>query len=235
LSGPIIVPIAALQGMRALVERKRSEVVAFGLALVLAAIQLVAVQNPYGNRPIATPSLETLPLLLRKFVGNFFYADGGVWLGVGVLAALLIGVYVVRLRLDRYFALLVLMFVFVAVTVAARHAPENFQHMHAFRIAPRYFFYPFILLSWIMIWIAAVSTAPVRLAFAAAFTYAVIVAGPGLSRRHEPLDWRQHILACAKTDGPYEVPIHMDGEVKNLWKLKLTGKECRRLLAQSVL
>jgi hypothetical protein len=101
-------------------------------------------------------------------------------------------------------------------------------------VGPRYFFYPLILLSWIMIWIASLSAKPIRLAIGAAMCGAVVVALPGMSRRHEPVNWREQVLACAQASGPYAIPIHHIGHSGAMWRAELTGDDCRKLLSQSI-
>ena len=139
-----------------------------------------------------------------------------------------------RSRLDRYFVLLVLLFIAAAIAITMRVPLDDFAHLAPFGSGPRYFFYPFILLSWIIIWLASVSPRPVQAVLAAALSLTVVLAGPRLSRRHDPLDWKHEVLACAQTDGDHELPIHYIGSATEMWHVKLTGAQCRRLLARSL-
>jgi hypothetical protein len=88
------------------------------------------------------------------------------------------------------------------------------------------------LLSWILIWLAAVSPRPVQAVLAAGFALTLVLAGPRLSRRHDPLDWKHEVLACAQANR-YELPIHYIGSRDEMWHVKLTGAQCRLLLARS--
>jgi hypothetical protein len=73
----------------------------------------------------------------------------------------------------------------------------------------------------------------VQAVLAAAFALTLVLAGPRLSRRHDPLDWKHQVLACAQADGDHELPIHYIGSSKEMWHVKLTGAQCRLLLARS--
>jgi hypothetical protein len=94
----------------------------------------------------------------------------------------------------------------------ATHAAGNPQGLNPFTAGPRYFFYPFDLLSWILIWLAASSMVAVRVAISAAMIAAIIFALPEMSRRHDAVDWRAQIAACVAASGPYDLPIHYDGD-----------------------
>jgi hypothetical protein len=98
----------------------------------------------------------------------------------------------------------------------------------------RYFFYPFILLAWIMISIASQSALPVRVGIGAAMACALVLALHGMSRRHDAINWRDHILACAQSPGSYAIPVHRDGRVSAMWSTELTGADCRALMRQSL-
>jgi hypothetical protein len=54
-------------------------------------------------------------------------------------------------------------------SIAARMPIDSLAAIDNFQVGPRYFFYPFILLAWLMIWLTAVSSRPGRIAIAAGF------------------------------------------------------------------
>lgn len=239
LSSPAILPVAVLMGLRALIERTRSEAVAFGLAALVSAIQIFGMLSQ--SVPVAWLKMApVLPfLLVQTYVGNFFYADHGAYIGYAVLLVLIGWAWAVRSRLDRYFGLLCLSFVLLSAMIATRNSAYPFGFFQSISYAPRYYFYPFIVLAWIMIFLASVSPRAVQIGTAAAFAAALVVAeavpvnGIGLSRRQDPIDWRAHILACAEAD-EYAVPIHYIGRADKLWEVRLTGAQCRALIERSL-
>jgi len=239
LSSPAILPVTLLLGLRALVERTRSEAIAFGLAALVSAIQILGMLSQ--NVPVAWLKMApVLPfLIVQTYVGNFFYADHGASIGYAVLLVLIVWAWTVRSRLDFHFVLLCLAFVLLSAMVATRNSAYPFGFFQSLSYAPRYYFYPFIVLAWIMIFMASVSPRVVQIGAAAAFAAALVVAetvpvnGIGLSRRQDPIDWRAHVLACAEAD-EYAVPIHYIGRADKVWEVRLTGAQCRALLERSV-
>jgi hypothetical protein len=219
--------------VRALFERRLSEVCAFGIALAATLMQTLILRSFKVPLSTETLGLRTIDLVVRQYIGGFFYNHAGLLLGLLVLALLLASGWLVRSRLDRYFGLLVVAFLLTCVSVSLRVPIAAFAVLDQFDIGPRYFFYPFILFSWILVWLASLSTPFVRLGFAAAYLAALIVAGSHLSRRHDAVDWREHILACAQSD-KYELPFHYTGHADTMWTATFTGEECRRLLRLSI-
>jgi hypothetical protein len=161
-----------------------------------------------------TLDVETVRLAIDKFGGFFFVGaftlDNTTYAGLGFLVflALTIVAWTSRAKLDRYFGLLVFMYAIICATVAAR---GPLVHFHPFVEGPRYFFYPFVLMMWASIWIATASGLLVRVAMCAALAFSLIAAGSQLSRRHDVLDWRANLRACAHSDH-YTFPIHFNRE-----------------------
>jgi len=54
-----------------------------------------------------------------------------------------------------------------------------------------------------------------------------------MSLRHETIDWRRHITACAQSER-YDVPIHYNGNASMAWDLGLPGEQCRKLISGSL-
>ena len=235
LSSPLIGPITILLTLRLLRERNRREAMAVLIAGLASVAQILGMraQAAIGAAAITTwPHPAALPVIAQKYVGAFFHADATP-AGLAIIAMLALLAWAVRGRLDRYFALLVLLFMAIAITMTIRLRPGELALLDPFNTAPRYFFYPFILLSWIVIWLASVSPRPVQTVLAAACALTLALAGARLSRRHDSVDWKAHVLACARSDN-YEIPIHYMGSAGDMWRVKLTGAQCRSLLERSL-
>ena len=54
-----------------------------------------------------------------------------------------------------------------------------------------------------------------------------------MSLRHDAIDWRRHITACAQSER-YDVPIHYNGNASMAWGLGLLGEQCRKLISGSL-
>jgi hypothetical protein len=241
LSSPIIVPIAGLLGVRALLDRRLSDVMILGIAALCATTQIVNIQGG-GMMPSGIGTNFNVIALADYYVG--FFLIGGYFtaptlskgLGILVAALLALAAWRVRGQLNRYFFLLVVTFFIVCLLNQAR---LQGCCPHPFTTGPRYYFYPYILLSWICIWIAAVSSVRVRAIFAAAYTFAVVSAwfgpgvGRGMARYHDFIDWRAHVLTCVNSD-KHEIPIHYIGFANDVWTITLTGEQCRRLVRESI-
>jgi hypothetical protein len=231
LSAPIVVPIAGLLWLRLAIERRWSDLVAASLASLIAAIQLAVVHRTAVD--VHTGALAaTVPALVTKFV--LWYFPHRTAHLIAVTAVLLLLVFLARDALDRWFGMLVLALVAVATSVVARLGSSAID-IDPFVAGPRYFFYPFVLTSWMLIWIAACSSFAARGLALAAIAGAIIVASPGMSRRHDEINWRAHVEACADAAGTYELPIHYSGRRAEMWHAQMTGADCRALIAQSLL
>jgi hypothetical protein len=247
LSTPLIGPAAILLAGRAVLERTRLAVGMAVLAIVLAAVQVItAYFNKIGNTGGFSLDLALAKTAIARLVG-FFYVGAGVLpefrysrVGYVMLATLAIMIWLRRDRLDRYFLLLVLIWAATCVLVVVRVPIGDTHPMVA---GPRYFFYPFLLMTWVGLWIAAVSGPIVRSSLAIAFVLAVWFATnyelhsgynyAGFTRRHDHIDWPTHVERCARSER-YVMPIHTNGDSNVMWPRELTGAQCRGLVANSV-
>jgi hypothetical protein len=235
LSSPIIVSAAGLFAVRAACERKTSEYYAAGIAISVALIQLLTISSQQAELHSTRFEWASLTLAVQKFIGFFFYA---VWppgslskyIGFAVAAFVILFIWSLRSRLNGYFYLLVLTYMAVCGVVLVRVPAEI---IHPFYAGPRYFFYPFIVLSWIMIWLAAVAGWAIRFGVALAFLVALVMAWPNLARYHDPIDWKAEVLACARST-EYSLPMHWTGKSSEMWHVPLTGQQCQQLLDASV-
>ena len=244
LTSPLIGPVAILLAGRAAVERTRMSVLIAMLAVLLAALQAVTAYFHIQNTGAFSLSLAMVKMASAKLVG-FFYVGSGLLpeyrysrVGYVMLGAFAIMIWRGRERLDRFFLLLMLSWAALCVLSIVR-VPVN--DIHPFLAGPRYFFYPFILMTWVGLWIAAVSGSVAKSIFAAAYlaalwsavTYQPGYKYAGFTRLHDYIDWRVHVERCAQSE-KYRMPIHSTGDAKALWFRELTGAQCKALLADSI-
>jgi hypothetical protein len=235
LSSPLIGTITVLLALRVALERNRREMIATLIAGAATLVQLFGMraQMAIGVKPVVSwPTPVSIPGIAQKFVGAFFHADS-LPAGMAIAIALAFLAWVVRRRLDRYFGLLVLLFLTISFTITMRLGPGELAHIGPFANGARYFFYPFILLGWILIWLASISPRIVQGGLAAGCALSLVLAGARLSWRHDGVDWKYHVLTCARTEN-YELPIHYLGSASDMWHAKFTGAQCRSLLARSL-
>jgi hypothetical protein len=233
LSSPLTVPFAALFTLRALLERRTSEFITATLAVAVALIQARVI---FGYHHIDYARLidpHVVTVAMNKFAGYLFVGPryGHYYVGPIALALLGIALWQIRARLTLHFALLVLGWAAICATTALRNPIDVIDPLNG---GPRYFFYPFITLTWILIWVAALSPAHARVLVLAGCLMGVAWVYKRMTRSHDAMDWRGHIAACARSDR-YDLPIHYDGRADNMWYVRLTGQQCRDLIAWSLI
>jgi hypothetical protein len=137
----------------------------------------------------------------------------------------------VRDKLDWRFCFVVLLWCAAVGMSASRYPPDQLYPIDQ----ARYFFYPDIFLAWTCIWIAAYSTYPVRFGLIAAHVLALVSVGSQLRQWQVPLVWKDHMQNCAASSGDYTFPImYLDSIPEKLWKMTLTGDQCRSMIARSL-
>jgi hypothetical protein len=233
LSSPLAVPLAGLFVLRALIERRRGELVIAALALAVAAAQA---REIFGFHHVEYSRLID-PHIIRvatdKFAGYIIASPryGTYFSGPILLALLGMAIWRIRDRLTLPFGLLVLTWVAIVATTVLRNPLGVIDPLNG---GPRYFFFPFATMMWIMIWIAALSPAYVRILLAAGYLLGIAWVYKRMTRSHDAVDWRGHIAACTQTP-EYALPLHYDGHAHKMWHVWLTGEQCRDLIARSLI
>jgi hypothetical protein len=236
LSSPIIIAIAFIELIRAVLDRNRAEFIATALCVLTASVQTFTLWKMAGMAGAPPFEPQTIGPNIVRFVGSFFVGNQAgqhYYLLTGALAVVALSAiaWTIRNYLDRYFVILVAMF---AIACAMSLARLPITGIHPFLGGPRYFFYPFVLLTWIGIWIAAKSSERVRAGFAVVYVATILFAAPSMSWRHDPIDWRAHLVACAAT-GAEELPIlSWSGHPREISWIKFSRKECKNFIDQSL-
>lgn len=231
LSSPIIVPLSGLFVARAIL--KRTHGLSAGVAVLMAMTQAMNIfmEAPFDGTTNPAPLLT----VIGKFTGFFLHPIGGdkFVVKLGVCAAIAFGVYlaIVRPLPPLYFWVLLAALILI-VAITSMRVPVKV--IHPILAGPRYFFYSSILTMWLILWLASRADGPVRVALVILVVAPALQILPYLTRRHAPIDWSAHIRQCASQDGQFPIPIHFAGDAMHTWKVKLSGQECRSLLARSL-
>jgi len=223
LSTPVVIPLAVVGVLRALSIRARHET-ATAAALTIAAVaqlwQLHAVPQsssiPHpGEAVLVMARFLAYPLLL-----GLTAEPSPVWVWtIGALHAVtLFAVLVPKESRRRRLALLCL-FLISAWTSIVRCQPPTL--MHPVFAGPRYFFFPFVFLSWLWLDVLFSTARPAaKLVPAVAVALVLFSTSMHFNRRHAHLEW-QPAVRTLLSQGHATLPVHYDGSLIRQWELKL--------------
>lgn len=237
LSSPIIVGIAPVFLLRAYLYRKTCQEWAVSAsAIVCAMVQFVFLNNSglMGSAPGAITATK-LAHVVPTFFGNYLLGNlipGPVGLRIaGVALAAFAAVALARSWAKFQYCCLAALFLIVVLMTMRR---VDIAILHPRLAGPRYFFLPFILISWLMAQvISGGSSRYWKIAGWVIIAASLANAVPVLSRKQDDLYWRQHVLSCPWFER-YSIPIEYDGRASHVLHLQLTGEECRALLSRDL-
>lgn len=236
LSSPLIVGLAPLYAIRAIALRRRNELIVAVLAAVLAAAQAIAM-----SKAAILPSAGMLNVDVAVVIGKFFgyylivaetfaKTGGTLYVGLALVAFVAASWWVYRRELGLAFLLLGMALVVAIVFSTARVSVDA---IHPIFGGPRYFFFPYILLSWILLQLASLEHAGTRLVACMLLAASIRNMLDGGRRTHATLDWRAQVEACT-SEPTYRIPVHFAGDSNNVWQVEMSGEECRRLVQRSL-
>jgi hypothetical protein len=236
LSSPLILALLPLYAVRFAVLRQRIDAVALLMASVLGALQAFAM----SKGPLASTGLAGFDpsLFVSKFFGYYFVTPSGqipsglpMFLGLALILFLAISWFNHRRELGLTFLLLASALAACALSSIMRQPLSDIYPMIA---GPRYFFFPFVLLSWTLIQLASLEGAAMRLASCMLLAVGARNMLEGGRRFHGHIDWRSHIQACVASDKPYMIPVHFSGDSAAAWMLSINSDQCRTLIRGSL-
>jgi hypothetical protein len=175
---------------------------------------------------------------VEKFLGNYLLwtpvlPQSALYPGLGlVLIAVVVGsAWLRRGELDWAFFCLVAC---LAVTTALSVIRVSAELMHPVLAGGRYFFLPYVLLSWLLLYLCNRRYQGTTVLCVAALLLSVrmaIVFGP---RTHRAIDWRAEVNQCLESPS-HTFPIHYEGDATHImWSVHVSGDACRRLVESSV-
>lgn len=234
LSSPVIIVVLPLLYVRVYRYRhRRSEYVVALVATLITIVQMFfIVQTSAGKLP---PIHSIISATLPKFFGGILV---GNWTDdkdlLAISAVVLLGVLLAWIHRERrnLFAwfLLYLLIASIALSVA-RVDPAI---IHPKNAGPRYFFFPFILMTWCLIqFFFVTSNSAVRAIIGVVFAIVLGNAVPVWSRTHDDLRWLAHLRSCALFS-TYAIPIQYDGNESSAWWMQLPGEKCSKLLKTDI-
>jgi len=235
-SSPTIVIIIPVQIFRMIMlPNKKEELFTLLLSIVISTIQLSFI---FSRSVVGSPlhlDFTFFESIIHKFFA-YYYLDAFhpsamiLWIG-GIYLIMLIIIYILQNRKDIFFQILVyLLFASIALSVY-RFSPLQINPI--FGGGARYYFLPYILLSWVLIYIL-VKNKWYEIAILPILALSIITALQGFCRTQDDLHWRKHIDLCQKARGKYAIPIQNDGNGKNPWQLVLDEKTCKYYIENDI-
>ncbi|MDE1963001.1 MAG: hypothetical protein KGI42_03715 [Xanthomonadaceae bacterium] len=177
----------------------------------------------------AIPLLD-IPLTLEKFFGYFSFqpsTDNSWSLMVGELLFLtIIYFFLENARWKKIESYLIISCLCMAIISSVSRV--SISDIHPALAGPRYFFFPYIFLSWILLQIAAEGQATMRM-IAIMSLFGSIVIFTQVGQRHsDAMSWKENLLKCANAT-TFALPIQFDGRTENSWHVEVRGEDCKRL------
>jgi hypothetical protein len=126
---------------------------------------------------------------------------------------------------------MLLMLIASAVTTLVSAVPAPLI-AHPVKAGPRYFFLPFVVLSWLLALVIMGSKASwARLSATILVLLSVASLSQAFSRHSEFVDWSGELSRCQTANGPFFVPVHTTGDRADMWpsSLIVTPATCHRL------
>ena len=226
LSSPVIVMLLPLFYVRSFRFRdKPAEHLVSVLSTVIALVQLQFIFNTGASArpPFGSIAANVIPKFFGGFlVGNIW--DAGMWF-TGLLLLVLIAVWVYSTKpFSATSTVAVLLYLLVvSIVLSVLRVDPAFIHQKA--AGPRYFFYPFLIIFWVVIQIAYARQGYRYLA-AIFLVAAAANALPVWSRSHDDLHWKDHVRSSCFFPA-YTFPIQYNGERALAWKMTLTEGQFR--------
>jgi hypothetical protein len=232
LSSPIFIITLPLLWIRAWLLRKNPLEIKLALfSTVCAAIQLWVMWNYPKSIASGIGSIDfsTIIQIIPKFLGA--YLIGNIqptlqwFFGVMLLSFFVFTLF----RKDNSPVIWGLIYLWCA-TVFLSISRADINIIHHTLGGPRYFFFPFIIQSWILLQLALMnSNQLIRWAGGGLLILSIMNAIPVLDRKHDDLNWKDHLASCQYFD-EYAMPIHYDGNIAHTWFLPIVNTKCAEFI-----
>jgi len=234
LSSPVIVLILPVLYLRAFLYRSlRAERVVAFIATLISVVQIISVfkeQNLLNKTKIVF--LDIVPTFFGNFLlGNLHPKYFGFLFGGIVLMSLMV-VWLFQKRNDIQTWILFYLLIGAIGQTATR---INLAWINPSSDGPRYFFFTFIVIFWILInYLYSTRSKWLRGFIGIILIISTINAIPVWSRTHDDFHWKNHVFS-SRLFPEYTIPITFDGNRTSVWFLKLPGEVCESLLEHDLL
>jgi hypothetical protein len=235
LSTPFMIFAAPLFFLRAYREQNANEFAVALTACLLTVIAAAAAIASTSAEPFDVNLTVTAALLtVSKFFGLFVApaANSALVPGCLLIVAIACLAYHERRKLDLYFLLLAAL---LAASIAATLLRAPMSEIDPFESGGRYFFLPYIFISFMLLWLwSSINPMTPLLKAAPLMIIAVAIVG-GVQRSffvhplQERQSWSEAMLRCANTQGETVLPLGYT------WTISMPQDKCRALIDGSLI
>ncbi len=236
LSTPATVMVAPLFALRALYARTRHDIAIAATVIACAILQVREILAVHTETMASAISLRTLMQIFDKFFGRYVWgmdtanASQEFWLavlGIGLAALIL---YAAAGLKDRWLAFCLLYL--LAGSIALSVMRVSVEIMGPTGGGPRYFFYPYVLLGWILIQGLAYHRGGPRVLFAAPLAFALANAAlSGWNRATDVFSFQRQMQSCMHFE-EYGMPIHKGGSRFDIFRGTYPRRVCAYIAAR---
>ena len=234
LSGPMIFILAPLQLFRTIFiqEYKKQEIISLVVVLIVFIIQYKIFASDGYTGTALELNLDFISVYISKFYGLYYLreltSDYYTILAGGLLLIILFIAYWFQNKKDVYFYIIIAFLIGAGLSAILR----KYLSIDPLTPGSRYYFYPYILLSWTILYISTKQlwyrflTIPILL-------MSLIVSFHYPTRTHDKLSYKKYLIACSNPKNEMNaIPEHINGAKTSIypWKFYLSSEVCQQLL-----
>jgi hypothetical protein len=229
LSSPICFIALPLFWLRVWIfKESRSEIFLAILITGLAAVQASVI---LGTSSPSQLNFSTFYQSVPVFFGSYLIGNllpDYRW----IFGCVLLGLFLITLFKARSVVFAALLYLLIASIFSSIYRVD-IGVLNPIDAGPRYFFYPFVLMGWLLVQCCYLAPRWLRYFSGALILLVIINAIPHLQRTHQRLHWKEDIIACSQAES-YTFHAHFAGNLSLLWPFTLRGEQCKRLLERDI-
>ena len=238
LSSPVMAIVPFFLIFRRVVQKdflNKRLIILFIVALMLTLLQGYYIYISKASQGRIEFDYSFFYQISKKFIGYYYIRFTGMeklcfWGGITLMLYLLFSVYDQYVkRKSSLFAVMVLLF---GASIFLSISRLDYIVLHPILAGPRYFFFPFIFLSWILIYNLDSRFYQIPAVF---LTLALINSLFVFQRKHDDLPWREDLKECSCLgNGNFPVSVHFNGDANEKWAMNLPSKTCTQILKEDL-
>ncbi len=233
LSSPVIILVLPILYFRVYLYRTfRVEYIIAIIATLIATVQLFFIMSGSAGQipPLYSILLNTVPTFFGGYLlGNWIDNRIELWIiGLGLIFVMLSWFYENRAKVYSWI-LMFLLLGSIGLTVM-RVDPAA---LHPAVAGPRYLFYPYILISWVLIqYFCTTKKTGDRLGLGIIGMILLINCQPLWEQQHEDLQWSAHVRTCRLFED-YAIPVQFHGPKTSAWYFQIPGESCEKYISST--